>query len=307
MKYRYFIFDVFSSTAFGGNQLAVLPDAAGLTSEGMQAIAREFNLSETTFVLAPSSPEFFRHVRIFTPRAELPFAGHPTVGTACALVHDGQLGKKESYDLILEEKVGPVKVHVDRHGTDLSGALTLDRPIEQPAERLRRNHIAAVLSLDEADVTETFFASAGLPFCFVRLADAAAVDRAAVNSDAWNAHLAKAWSPHIFFFSGELKNGGALYARMSAPALGMAEDPATGSACAALVGAAANMARGFDGQQFRLSVLQGVSMGRRSTLEAAAEKRNGAAVSVSVGGPSAFVSAGEIEVPDRFIAPSGNG
>jgi len=236
MKYPFHIVDVFSSTPFGGNQLAVLPDAAGISTEGMQKIAREFNFGETTFVLPKNDPANTRRVRIFTPRAELDFAGHPTVGTACALV---------------------MKQHVG-----------LSDPIR--LTQLKSNE---------------------------------AIDRAAINRAAWAATLSRAWSPHVFFFAGNLRDGGKLYARMWAPALGVEEDPATGSACAALVGAMASKPE-FGGTAYRLSIQQGVSMGRRSEIEAEARKSGAVVTSVSVGGATAYIASGEIEVPPSALLVS---
>jgi len=128
MKYRFHIVDVFSSTPFGGNQLAVLPEAAGISTEGMQKIAREFNFGETTFVLPKKDPANTCRVRIFTPRAELDFAGHPSVGTACALVMQQHVRPGDPIRLVLEENVGPVTLtslsetgvprHVDVIGED---------------------------------------------------------------------------------------------------------------------------------------------------------------------------------------------
>src|ERR1700740_213138 len=112
MKYAFQIIDVFSSTPFGGNQLAVLPDATGISTQGMQKIAREFNFGETTFVLPKKGPANTCRVRIFTPRAELDFAGHPTVGTACALVMKQRVQTADPIRLILEENIGPVIVDV---------------------------------------------------------------------------------------------------------------------------------------------------------------------------------------------------
>src|SRR5947208_11820765 len=130
MKYTFHIVDVFSSTPFGGNQLAVLPDAAGISTEGMQKIAREFNFGETTFVLPKNDPANTCRVRIFTPRVELDFAGHPSVGTACALVMQQHVRPSDPMRLILDETVGPVTVDVaQRHGR-LHGTSSLSRTIE---------------------------------------------------------------------------------------------------------------------------------------------------------------------------------
>ena len=140
----------------------------------------------------------------------------------------------------------------------------------------------------------------GVPFCFAQLNSNEVVDRAAINRAAWAATLSRAWSPHVFFFAGNLRDGGKLYARMWAPALGVEEDPATGSACAALVGAMASKSD-FGGTAYRLSIEQGVSMGRRSDMEAEARKRDGVVTSVSVGGATAYIASGEIEVPPSAL------
>jgi len=301
MKYKFYIVDVFSRSPFGGNQLAVLPDAAGISSGGMQKIAREFNFPETTFVLPPQNTANSRQVRIFTPIAELPFAGHPNVGTACALVMGGHVGAGDTHRLIFEEGVGPVGVDVEKRDGVFNGTLTLERNAERNAELPSLSDLASVLSLERRDVTHAAFASVGLPFCFVHLVSREAVDRAIIDKSAWSKHLAKAWSPNVFFFAGDPKDGGKLYARMSAPALGVDEDPATGSACAALVGALAGNPD-FRGDQYRLSILQGVAMGRPSEIEASARKANGVVVSVSVGGATAHVAKGEIEVPREFLS-----
>ena len=269
MKYSFHLVDVFSSTPFGGNQLAILPDATGISTEGMQKIAREFNFPESTFVLPKNDTANSYRVRIFTPRAELNFAGHPTIGTACALVMKQHAQTVDPIRLILEENIGPVMVDVAQRNGGYHGTLTLSVKIDAPGGAPAPADLAAVLSIEPADVSQSFFAGAGLPFCFAHLKSNEAVDRAAVNRAAWTATLSRAWSPNLFFFAGDLQDGGNLYARMCAPALGVEEDPATGSACAALVGAMASK-HDFGGTAYRLSIQQGVSMGRRSEIEAEA-------------------------------------
>src|SRR5712671_1253000 len=147
MKYTFHIVDVFSSTPFGGNQLAVLPDAAGISTEGMQKIAREFNFGETTFVLPKKDPANTCRVRIFTPRVELDFAGHPSVGTACALVMKQHVRLSDPVRLILEENVGPVTVDVARRNGGLHGTLTLSGKIEAPTGAPSPTDLAAGLSI----------------------------------------------------------------------------------------------------------------------------------------------------------------
>ncbi len=300
MKYAFHIVDVFSSTPFGGNQLAVLPEAAGISTEGMQNIAREFNFGETTFVLPKNDPANTCRVRIFTPRTELDFAGHPSVGTACALAMKQHVGLSDPIRLILEENVGPVTVDVVKRNGGFHGTLTLSAKIEAPAGAPSPAELAAVLSVEPAEVNQVFFAGVGVPFCFAQLNSNEVVDRAAMNRAAWAATLSRAWSPHIFFFAGNLQDGGKLYARMWAPALGVEEDPATGSACAALVGVMASK-HDFDGMDCLLSIQQGVSMGRRSEIEAEARKSGSVVTSVSVGGATVWIASGEIEVPPSAL------
>ena len=300
MKYTFHIVDVFSSTPFGGNQLAVLPDAVGISTEGMQKIAREFNFGETTFVLPKNDPANTCRVRIFTPRTELDFAGHPSVGTACALVMKQHVGPGDPIRLILEENVGPVTVDVARRNGGFYGTLTLSGKIEAPSGAPSPTDLAAVLSIEPAEVSQVFFAGAGVPFCFAQLSSNEVVDRATINRAAWATTLSRAWSPHIFFFAGNLRDGGTLYARMWAPALGIEEDSATGAACAGLVGAMASKPD-FGGTAYRLSIQQGVSMGRRSEIDAEARKGRGVVTSVSVGGAAAHIASGEIEVPQSAL------
>jgi trans-2,3-dihydro-3-hydroxyanthranilate isomerase len=178
--------------------------------------------------------------------------------------------------------------------------LTLTEKIEAPSRAPSPAELGAVLSIEPAEVSQVFFAGAGVPFCFARLSSNDVVDRAAINRAAWVATLSRAWSPHIFFFAGDLRDGGKLYARMWAPALGVEEDSATGSACAALVGAMA-LKHDFDETTYRLSIQQGVSMGRPSEIEAEARKSGSVVTSVSVGGATAYIASGEIEVPPSAL------
>ena len=226
----------FQPDALRGNQLAILPDAAGISAEGMQKIAREFNFGETTFVLPQNDSANNFRVRIFTPRVELDFAGHPSVGTACALVMKQHVRLSDPVRLILEENIGPVTVDVAQRNGGFYGKLTLSGKIETPTGAPTPAELAAVLSVEPAEVSQVFFAGAGVPFCFAQLSSNEVVDRATINRAAWATTLARAWSPHVFFFAGDLRDGGKLYARMWAPALGIEEDSATGAACAGLVG-----------------------------------------------------------------------
>lgn len=302
-RYAYFIVDVFSSSPFGGNQLVVLPQATGISTAGMQKIAREFNLSETAFVLPRRHQGRTFRVHIFTPKAEVPFAGHPTIGTACALVMNGQADGGDRHELILEEGIGPVAVEVSKSRDVYNGTLTITPKLEQPNGAPPPGELAGALSLPREDVKRVFFAGVGVAFCFVQLSSREAVDRAVLDKAAWTKSLSHAWSPHLFFFSGDLVGGGSLYARMFAPAFGIEEDPATGAASAALVSAAAANPE-YHGETLYLAITQGVAMNRPSRIEAVARKANGIVTSVSVGGATSYVARGEIVVPREFLSGS---
>ena len=300
MPHRFVIADVFTETAFGGNQLAVFPDGRGLSDRAMQALAREFNFAETTFVLPPQNPRHTRRVRIFTPKMELPFAGHPTVGTAAVLTRLGLVPISDgAATIVLEEGVGPITVEIQLRGETILAHLVTEKEVESPSTRPTRNAAASALSLPEKAVLETWFASVGVPFCFVHLASRETVDRAVLDRAAWSANFANAWSPNLYFFAGGLAPGSRLYVRMFAPALGIEEDPATGSGAAALAGWLAARSPDQDGN-FKWEIDQGVAMGRPSFIEASAEKRRGRTTQVKVGGATVLVGEGTMTVPAGF-------
>ena len=289
MGYRFFIADVFTDRPFTGNQLGVLPDAEGLSTRAMQAIAREFNFAESTFILPPSSPAFAAKVRIFTPKTEMPFAGHPTIGTAAVLAHLKRI--KVPGIAVLEEGIGPVPVEMTPQGA----RLVSERPVEVPAERPDREAVAAALSLAPSAVEETWFANGGVKFCFARLKDRATVDQAVLDRAAWSKHLAKAWAPSVYFFADEEN----IYSRMFSPLFGIEEDPATGSAAVAIAGVFGARRPEREGT-FTWLIDQGVAMGRPSRLEAIAEKRDGRVVRIKVGGATVIGAEGTINVPAGY-------
>ncbi|MEH6631489.1 MAG: PhzF family phenazine biosynthesis protein [Halopseudomonas aestusnigri] len=292
MKYPFYIVDVFSSRPFGGNQLAVLPNATGLSTEAMQKIAREFNFAESTFVFPSRDERATAKVRIFTPKAEVDFAGHPTVGTACALLYGGHI---KTHDIILEENIGLVPVAIVKNGKILNGTLTNTSPLAYPSHQPDLTSLKKVLSLENGDVLSGCFAGVGLNFCFAQLSSRETVDRAEIDKAAWKDLLSDQWSSNLFLYAGDAVQNGEIYARMFAPALGIEEDPATGSAIAALAGVAA-INLGFNEGELSFSVLQGVAMGRRSEITATAVVKNSKLISVGVGGATSFTASGEIEV-----------
>ena len=295
--YRFLIADVFSDRAFGGNQLAILPDARGISDDGLQAITREFNFAESTFVLPAKGASAVRRVRIFTPGREMPFAGHPTVGTACALVKEGVA---EAGDFIIEEGIGPVAVRVARDGDAFSARFVLEQaPVRHP-DAASPAEAAAALSLPESDVVQVIAAGLGIDFTFIQLRDREAVDRAKLDHSAWARDFGGKVAGQLYIFSGELADRGTLYARMFGPSFGISEDPATGSAAGILAGVSAALA-GPPGDRFAISISQGVAMGRPSTIEASARLVEGMVTGIEVGGSVTFVAEGQIDVPQRYL------
>jgi len=300
MRYPYLLADVFTETIFGGNPLAVFPDGAGLDDDRMQRIARELNLSETVFVLPARDAGHAFRLRIFTPAAELPFAGHPTVGTAFLLANAGLIRLDgEETTVVFEEGVGPVSVLIrSSEGRPTFTQLSAARMPEARELELSRADLAATLSLAEEDVaTEPFGAravSCGVPFAIVPLADRGALGRARLDMERWRRHLAESWSPQVYLVTTDTGGPGAdLRARMFAPALGVPEDPATGAAATALAGLLAIERPEADGS-FAWTIEQGVEMGRPSVIRGEADKAGGRVVAVRVGGASVLVGEGAL-------------
>ena len=288
MGFDFSMVDVFSDRPFGGNQLAVFPDAAGIADETMQQLAREFNFSESTFVLPPGDPSCTHRVRIFTPRQELPFAGHPTVGTAAVLA-----SLSGGARFVFEEGIGPVAVSVD--GPAIRFQVRMPR-YETSGETPPAAAIAKALTLPEDAIIESWYGGVGLRFCFVRLASRDVVDRAVLDKAAWTAGVAGNWSSHLYFFAADDDDATQLYARFFAPDVGVDEDPATGSACGSLAASLAYRLAERDGT-VQLRIAQGVAMGRPSTLEGTAHKKDGQITEVAVGGRATIVGHGTMTLP----------
>lgn len=302
---RFFTADVFTDRRFGGNQLAVFPAAGGLETREMQSIARELNLSETVFVFPPVDPEHTRKLRIFTPGAELPFAGHPTIGTAFVLASIGEvpLNSGET-SIVFEEGVGPVPVTIRSDGgaagyCELTAArLPEEGPAPPPLEE-----IAAALSLRPEEIRTDRLSpravSCGVPYFFVPLRDLAALGRVRIDLSAWERALSRWWAPAVFPFV-EIPGGGGVdfRARMFAPGIGILEDPATGSAAAALAGYLA-ATEGPERGTLGWVIEQGVEMGRPSRLHVTCERSAGRISAVRVGGTSVLVAEGRLLVPTR--------
>jgi trans-2,3-dihydro-3-hydroxyanthranilate isomerase len=303
-RFRFLTADVFTDTAFGGNQLAVFPDARSLPEHRLLDVTREFNFSETTFVFPPADPRHTRRVRIFTPGGEVPFAGHPTVGTAHVLAAIGEIPvASDTTNIVLEEKVGPVPVAIRAtNGHPTFAQLSVAKLPEAGPPPPAPDALARVLGLGADELLGGAWApqsfTCGLPYLFIPLRDLAAVARARVRLDAWDAVLKGTWAPEVFVFTrGGEREGTDFHGRMFAPGLRVPEDPATGSACAALAGYLAAREPVRDGvRTLRWTVEQGFEMGRPSMLEVEADVNGGVPAAVRVGGASVLVSEGTMEV-----------
>ncbi|MDH5300612.1 MAG: PhzF family phenazine biosynthesis protein [Gammaproteobacteria bacterium] len=304
MKLRYYTLDVFTDQIFGGNQLAVFPEAGVLTDRQMQLIAGELNLSETVFVTESKNPECINRLRIFTPRCELPFAGHPTVGAAFLLAKIGAI-YLESGDtrVVFEEGVGQVPVEIrSRNGqpgyTQLTTAVRPQLGNDVPGREI----VASMLSLAVGDIVSDEHAiqtaSCGVPYLLVELNSLADVARAKLNYLVWKQYLQQTEAAAIYLYAREaILPSSHLHARCFAPGLGIFEDAATGSAASALAGALAMRSSKSDAE-FRWIVEQGFELKRPSFLEVQAVKRNGNVMTVKVGGSSVIVAEGLMTVPE---------
>ena len=299
--YAYHLLDVFTDLPFGGNGLAVFPDAEGLPAETMQGIARELNLSETVFVLPPQGDAFCR-LRIFTPGVELPMAGHPTVGTASLLAHLGRVVAADTpQEIVFEEGVGPIRVivHPDaliemRQPAPVFGPIFEDRAL-----------LAAMLSLPESALMAGYPAqvvSTGVPFLYLPLRDLDAIGAIHLRMDLWEAHLKDYVTPHLFAFTMQtVSPQHQVHSRMFAPAMGISEDPATGAASGPL-GAYLLHYGLHDGPA--LISEQGYEMGRPSLIHITAEREGDAFTLLSIAGRSVYMGAGHLHIPDAFLLDS---
>lgn len=298
MKYAFYTCDVFTGTRFGGNPLAVLPDAEGLSGAQMQQIAREFNFSETSFVLPPGQG-FTRQVRIFTPLEEIPFAGHPNIGTAFVLAATGRLGRlKEPMSVTFEEHAGPVVVTISVEAGNVTGCELKAPQALSLGEFVAPSKVAPAISLAEDEIETSVhapqMASVGLPFLIVELKRRASLARARCDLALFEQLEAEGIRTHVHLYTrdaGEVD----LRARMFAPTTGVAEDPATGSANCALAGLLAHYNPAAS-DETRLRIAQGVEMGRPGLLEARTEKRDGRVTGVWIGGRSVLVTEGSIHL-----------
>jgi trans-2,3-dihydro-3-hydroxyanthranilate isomerase len=298
MQRRYVTVDVFTDSPFGGNPLAVVLDAGGLSTAQMQSIAREFNYSETTFVLPPRDAAHDAEVRIFTVNNEIPFAGHPNVGTAYVLA---SRAKTPPARLLFEEKAGIVPVEiVSERGKVMSTELTAPQAL-QWLTQVSAEQAAGCLSLSAGDVKTDrhvpHVVSVGLPFLVVELASREALKRAKPNADAFARTFPAVGSDAVYFYTRDVPANEApcdVQARMFHPgSSGLSEDPATGSATAAAAALFAELDGMSDGE-LKLTIGQGFDMGRPSILLTRVRKQGGKLISAHVGGACVFMMEGTL-------------
>jgi trans-2,3-dihydro-3-hydroxyanthranilate isomerase len=301
MKLHFVTVDVFTGTQFAGNPLGVVLNAEGLSGGQMQAIAAEFNLAETTFVLPPENPANTAEVRIFTPRYEMPFAGHPNVGTAFALARAGKsYGRTIDGDgVVFEEKAGLVPISFLKQGLAVTGARLASPQRLTVGAEVPVELVASACSLSPEDIETRHhrpcIASCGAAFILVELKSRERLAAARAQSDLFEREIAKLPVTSLFIYTQVSESDLDIRARMFAPHHGIAEDPATGSANVALIGLLASLRPERDLRMSK-TIAQGVEMGRPSLLHAEAEKNDGAVTATYIGGSCVPVMSGTIDL-----------
>ena len=303
MALTYHVLDVFTERRFGGNPLAVVLGADGLSGEEMQTIAGEFNLSETVFVLPSERPAHSARIRIFTPRSEVPFAGHPTIGTATLLAElqaPEHNGEKDAL-VVLEQAIGTVRVGVRlRDGAPAFAEFDAPKPPAEAGALPPVDILAAGLGLLPSEVGfenhRPLCFAAGNTFAFVPVASLAAIQRARINGAHWERAFHEQGVVGAYLYTRQCEHTAhAFHARMFAPQVGIAEDPATGSAAVCLAGAVHHFDRLPDGTYKRI-IEQGYEMGRPSQIVLTLVVAGGRLTTVRIGGASVRVASGEIQV-----------
>ena len=293
--------DVFTAERFSGNPLAVVLNAEGLSSEQMQAIAAEFNLAETTFVLPPKDAANTAHVRIFTPRGEMPFAGHPNVGTAFVLARAGAVyGQLIAGDqVVFEEKAGLVPIALLKDGSAISGARLASPQLLTIGDQVPVEAVASACGLAVDDIETTnhppCIASCGAGFILAEVKSRVGLASAISHIDIFRRDIVNRGTTGILIYTQVDDPDIDIRARMFAPLKGIPEDPATGSANVALIGLLAKLKTERD-LQLSKTIAQGVEMGRPSLLHAEAEKRGGVVTATYIGGRCVPVTQGSIDL-----------
>ncbi|HCK89714.1 MAG TPA: hypothetical protein DHW54_00910 [Gemmatimonadetes bacterium] len=308
MELAFHTLDVFTESTFGGNPLGLFPNTTHLPTELMQRIATEMNLSETVFLGPPETDQGTARVRIFTPRVEVPFAGHPTVGTALFIAHQELAGESAvsktapALTIILEENIGLVPVDVSIEGKDPVFARFKTAMLPEHRESPHSyQDLARMVGLNPEDICPEGLppemVSCGLPYHVIPVRTIEAVRRASLDMALWKTMLADSWAHHVYLICMEAEGDKAdIRVRMFAPGSGVAEDPATGSAAAALGGYLSNLDTRED-SSLSWTVEQGIEMDRPSLIYVEADRSSGATSEVRVGGRAVLVSTGTMRIP----------
>jgi trans-2,3-dihydro-3-hydroxyanthranilate isomerase len=300
MARNYLLYDVFTTERLAGNPLAVVLDSDGLDTAGMQAIAREFNLSETVFVLAADNPKHRNRIRIFTPDYEMPFAGHPTVGSAIALA---ELAGEAAGIFVLEENIGPVRCAVSKHDGSTFAEFDLAKLPEPLELKADPEAIGAALGLAPHEIGfenhRVAFWSAGVPYVTIPVAGLEEAAKIRLDNQAWSelAPRKSEWafaSPYVYCRE-TVRRDNAFHVRMIVPGTPSYEDPATGSAAAAFAGAIMHFDRPGDGLS-RLWIEQGLEMGRPSRIRLELDVEGGKLAAARIGGQAIKVAEGMLLV-----------
>jgi trans-2,3-dihydro-3-hydroxyanthranilate isomerase len=300
MQRRYITVDVFTDRLFGGNPLAVVLDAQGLNTAQMHAIATEFNYAETTFVLPPRAAAHSAHVRIFTPRTEVPFAGHPNVGTAVVFAREREVRGGPPLDqIVFEEAAGlvPIRLMRDAGGAVVGAEFTAPEALTS-GPTVSAADVAECVSLSSTDISlanhPPQVLSVGLPFLVTELTTRDALRRAKPNALTHERVLPPIGTDAIYCYCpGATPQE--LHVRMFSPLDGIAEDPATGSAAAATISLLASLRSQRDGE-LSWHIEQGLEMGRPSLLRGRTEKRDGNVTAVHIGGFAVQVMSGVFDL-----------
>ncbi|MGM0581075.1 MAG: PhzF family phenazine biosynthesis protein [Bacteroidota bacterium] len=296
---KFQLFDVFTSKAFGGNQLAIFDDADGLTAQQMLTIAKELNLSESVFLNKPVQDADAK-MRIFTPGIELPTAGHPTIGTAFYLLKEKGISPKKENELLLEQKIGNLKVQYEKNEGEVSKIL-MEQPLPKFEQTFKdKKLVASLLSIEEEEIEADFpcrIVNCGNPFLIIPIKTLKSVQKLKLNTELFNEILDEIFITGVMAFTMETQNPEHItHSRMFAPHIGVAEDPATGSAHGPLASYLHNY------NMADLSELsigeQGYELGRPSQVKMKIVQEDGKISKVLVGGSCVHIGIGEIRMPE---------
>lgn len=302
MQLRFYLLDVFTDKAFGGNQLAVVAEADALSAESMQAIANEFGLSETVFLLKTEKPAHSARMRIFTPKKELPFAGHPTLGAAALYAGLHAPGSDTEHDalVVFEQEIGTVRVGVRlRPGAPAFAEFDAPKLPSEAGTLPPVDKLAAALGLIPSEIGfenhRPMCFAAGSAFAFVPVASLEAIGRAAIDPAHWGAAFENQGLAGVYLYTRQcLHTASSFHVRVFAPALGVPEDPATGSAAVCFAGAIHHFDGLTDGMH-RRSLEQGFEMGRPSAISLTLSMGGGKLTNVRIGGQAVRMAEGTLE------------